>query len=170
MIKHNFILKEKGDYQNVILVESIKALNNGFIPVMFRFTEWADPLEGDGILYICPVKKDFIEAIGIKLSDNPTFEEVSKLEFALKETSWGKYFLGLDIVSTEGLDSFLSHYKKEEDHIVQNLQPKDIFKAFWDRSEDKPKPTGKFKELLDSEEEERKFKELLDNEVEDLPF
>ena len=35
-MKYDIVLREKGDYQNVILVETIKALNNGFIPVMFR--------------------------------------------------------------------------------------------------------------------------------------
>ena len=162
MSKYNFILKEKGDYQNVILVEAIKALNNGFIPVMFRKGlnyEWKNgcPEEGDvwdNILCICPVKKDFIEAIGIKLSDNPSFEEVSKLEFALKETIWGRHFIGLDIVSNDELDSILSGYEKEENNAVQNLQPKDIFNVFWNKSKDKPEPTGKFKEILENQGEE----------------
>ena len=164
-MKHDIVLKEKGDYQNVILVETIKALNNGFIPVMFRKGfqyEWKNgcPDEGDvwdEKLCICPIKKEFIDTIGIKLSDNPDFDDVSKLEFALRETIWGRHFMGLNIVINEDVDSLLSSYEKDENNVVQKLKPQDIFNAFWNKSEDKPEPTGKFKEMIDNEENELPF-------------
>lgn len=165
MKRYNFILSKGGDYQNVILVETIKAINNDLTPVMFRkglAYEWKNgcPDEGDvwdDILCICPLKKDFIDAIGIKLSDNPDFEDVSKLEFALKETIWGRHFMGLDIIKSDEVDSLLSSYEKDENNVVQNLKPQDIFNAFWKKSSDKPEPTGRFKEIIDNEEEELPF-------------
>ncbi|MCH5232310.1 MAG: hypothetical protein J1E78_01635 [Muribaculaceae bacterium] len=103
---------------------------------------------------ICPIRKYFINAIGIKLSDKPDFEDVIKLEFAVKETIWGRHFMGLDIVKREEVDSLLSSYEKDENSVVQNFKPQDIFKAFWNKSDDKPEPTGKFKEIIDNEKEE----------------
>ena len=165
MKKYDFILRESGDYQNVILVETIKALNKGLIPVMFRkdwMYEWKDgcPDAGDvwdGKICICPVRKDFIDAIGITLSDNPDFDDVSKLEFALRETIWGRHFMGLDIVKSEELESLLACYEKDENNVVQNLKSQDIFNAFWNKCKAKPEPTGKFKETIDNEEEELPF-------------
>ena len=165
MKKYDFILRKDGDYQNLILVETIKALHNGLTPIIFRkdwMYEWKDgcPDAGDvwdGKICICPICKDFIDAVGIKLSDNPDFEEVSKLEFALRETIWGRHFLGLDIVKSEEVDSLMSSYEKDENNVVQKLEPKDIFNAFWNKSANKPEPTGKFKELMEEEEEQLPF-------------
>ncbi|MCH5225801.1 MAG: hypothetical protein J1D77_07350 [Muribaculaceae bacterium] len=165
MKKYDFILSKDGDYQNVILVETIRAINKGLTPIMFRkdwMYEWRDgsPDAGDvwdGKICICPINKDFIDAIGIKLSDNPDFENVSKLEFVLRETIWGRHFLGLDIERSEDVDLLLSSYEKDENCVVQNLKPQDIFNAFWNKSDDKPEPTGEFKKLLKNQEEELPF-------------
>ena len=165
MKKYDFILSKEGDYQNVILVETIKAINNGLIPIMFRkdwMYEWKDGCPDredvwDRKICICPVRKEFIDAIGIKLSDNPDFEDVIKLEFALRETIWGRHFMGLNIVESDDFDPLLLSYEKYENNVVQNLKPQDIFNAFWNKSDDKPEPTCRFKEIIDNEEDELPF-------------
>lgn len=56
------------------------------------------------------------------------------------------------IVNDEEIDTLLSSYENEENNVVQILEPQNIFKAFWEKSGNKPEPTGRFKKIIENEE------------------
>lgn len=152
-------------YQNVVLVEAIKAMNEGKVPVIImRGTTLADGRYG--ALYL--LKKENLEGL-MNISSNPKWKDVKYLEHVID--LYYPHFEdmeeceGMNIFdSVEEAEEFIKQFDDEVGCLNYIVDTNTILKAYWDNwqhsagySEDYnvPKPTGRFldKQLLDSFED-----------------
>ena len=141
-------------YQNVVLVEAIKAMNEGKVPVIIREgTTYADGRYC--VLYL--LKKENLEGL-MNISSNPKWEDVKYLEHVID--LYYTHFedteecAGMNIFdSVEEAEKFIKQFDEELGCLNYTLNANSILKAYWNTwilnagySEDfqLPKPTGRF--------------------------
>lgn len=146
-------------YQNVILVEAIKAMNEGKVPVIImRGTTLADGRYS--ALYL--LQKENLEGL-MHISSNPKWEDVQWLEHVIDlyypHFEDAESCEGMNIFdSVEEAEEFIKQFDDEVGCLNYTLNANSILKAYWDNwqhsseySDDYfvPSATGRFKQVQD---------------------